>query len=487
MAGIRVEGNISGNVAEVDSNNNIKVNLPTDIAQAGYDINVAEVDAGSITGTSLRRAMMVTQGRKLAVGFDTPIFDYTFNANAQDTGVWKYQFTTMTTTQGSGSVLFNAAGTSTVNGNNAALSTWRYFTLLGGAPIRVSTTIQITAAAQSSQVFEIGLFLPNTSIADGVYFRYSSAGLFGVINYNSAETTTSQLVAALTPNATVDLIITTGEGSTEFWADFGLGGGTVLLGSLLTPLAQSDPFMSTSLPLTAQQRNSGTVSGSPQMQVKWTDCNVTQKSLAFEMPYSTQMVLQKGNYQGLSGGTMGQLTNYTNSLAPGVGSAMTNTTAALGTTLGGQFSTLPTLTANTDGIVCSYAVPAGSISQTARTLVITGVHISSMVTTVLVGGPVQYFYALAFGHTAVTLATAETASFVTGTNKAPRRLPIGCETFTAAAAVGSVGTPGGLHLLLSTPIVVNPLEFIAITAKNTGVVTSSGVITFLVTFDHYWI
>jgi hypothetical protein len=485
MAGIRVEGSVSGNVAEVDSNNNLKVNLPTTMSQAGYDVNISEVDAGTITGASLRRAVMVTQGRKLAVGFDTPVFDYTFNATAQDTGIWKHAFVTMTCTEGAGSVLFNAAGNSTVAANTASLSTWRYFNLLGGAPLRVSMTLQITASALTNQVWEAGLFSPATGIADGVYFRYSSAGLVGIINYNSVETPTGVLLASIAPNTAVDLVIITGEGSTEFWADSGAG--LILLGTLATPATQSEPFMSACLPLTVQQRNAGTVSGATQMQLKWTDCNIMQKSLALEMPYPNQMVLQKGNHQGLSGGTMGSLALYTNNLAPGAGAAMTNTTAALGTGLGGQFSALPTLAANTDGVICSYAVPAGTVNQTPRTLVITGVHISSMVTTALTGGPVQYFYSLAFGHSNVSLATSETGSFVTATAKAPRRVPLGCETFASAAAVGVTGTPGGIHIPFYSPIIVNPLEFIAVVGKNVGVVTTLGVITFLITFDHYWI
>lgn len=35
MAGIRIEGNTSGNVAEVDSNNNLRVTLPTTDANIG--------------------------------------------------------------------------------------------------------------------------------------------------------------------------------------------------------------------------------------------------------------------------------------------------------------------------------------------------------------------------------------------------------------------------------------------------------------------
>lgn len=66
------------------------------------------------------------------------------------------------------------------------------------------------------------------------------------------------------------------------------------------------------------------------------------------------------SYQGQTGQTLGSTALYTNSLAAGAGAVMTNTTAALGSGLGGQFSALPTLAVGTDGIVSSYQVPVGT-------------------------------------------------------------------------------------------------------------------------------
>ena len=140
--------------------------------------------------------------------------------------------------------------------------------------------------------------------------------------------------------------------------------------------------------------------------------------------------------QGLAGGTMGSLAAYANNLAPGAGAAMTNTTAALGTGLGGQFTTTATLTASTDGIVCSYQNPAGSVNQRPRTLMITGVRVQSLITAALTGGPLYWLYSLAFGHTAVSMATAESTSFANATAKAPRRVPLGIETIVVTAPVG---------------------------------------------------
>jgi hypothetical protein len=118
-------------------------------------------------------------------------------------------------------------------------------------------------------------------------------------------------------------------------------------------------------------------------------------------------------------------------------------------------------------------------------LVITGVKIQGAVSVVLAGGAVIYAYAVAFGQTATSLATAETASFATGTTHAARIVPIGIESYAANAAVGTLGSQG-LTLQLSNPIVVRPGELVAIIARNLGVVTTTGAITMVATFDSYW-
>jgi len=187
-------------------------------------------------------------------------------------------------------------------------------------------------------------------------------------------------------------------------------------------------------------------------------------------------------YQLQSGAaTLGTSALYTNSLAAGAGVVMTNTTAALGTGLGGQFSALPTLTAGTDGIVCSYLVPAGTSAIPGKSLYITGIKVHGAVTTVLAGGPVLYAYSLSYGGNVLSLATVE----ANGVTKAPRRIALGFETFAATAAAGTVGSPGGCYMKFDSPVVVHPGEYAQIVAKNLGTVTSTGVITFLVTFDGY--
>ena len=66
---------------------------------------------------------------------------------------------------------------------------------------------------------------------------------------------------------------------------------------------------------------------------------------------------------------MGGLSKYTNN-TNATAAVPTNTTAALGTGLGGEFWETDTLAVNTDGIIQSFQVPAGTVNTQGKRLVI---------------------------------------------------------------------------------------------------------------------
>lgn len=491
MSGIRVEGNTSGNVAEVDGNNNLHVVLPKTASQAGVAIAYSQNDAGSATGAPTNMSPYTSPDARQLVGIDSPMLDYHFTATAQDTGVWSCTFTTMTMTESGGYVLFNANSTATA-ATGCSLRSFRTFSLFSAAALRFVSSAQITAVLLGNQVIELGFMAVGTTTnpSDGAYFRLTGAGVFGVVNFNGVETVTGEfnttplggVSGQLNPGQNYVFAINVGKNNIEFWIS------GILMASISVPSANAQAFMTTGLPVGCQQRNTGTVVGAPQAQFKWGTCAVVQREIAMNFPIGHMMASQGLDaYQGLSGGTMGTTAAYANNAAAGAGAALSNAAANV-TGLGGQSSVQPTLVVGTDGIVCSYQVPAGGINQVPRTFMCTGVKIHGAVTTVLAGGPVVYAYSLAFGHTAASMATTETGSFVSGTTKAPRRIPLGFETYAATAPVGTLGSPGGIYMSFQAgPVQVNPGEFIAVCAKNLGVVTTSGVITLHVTFEGYYI
>lgn len=96
-------------------------------------------------------------------------------------------------------------------------------------------------------------------------------------------------------------------------------------------------------------------------------------------------------------------------------------------------------------------------------------------------------YSLAFGHTAVSLATVESVSGTTNTVKAPRREALGIQSWAVGAAVGSPAREGAIFMPFTQPIYVNPGEFIAVAAKFLqGTATASQTIYNQIVFDYGW-
>jgi hypothetical protein len=161
----------------------------------------------------------------------------------------------------------------------------------------------------------------------------------------------------------------------------------------------------------------------------------------------------------------------------------TTTTAALGSGLGGSFWETVTLAANTDGIIMSYQVPVGTAIAPGRTLVLRGMYLSSYVQTVIVGGPWTAEYFLAFGHTSVSLATAEAAG-----TKAPRRvvLPFVQQVTTAQAVQTQVAQNTTFVDFGDAPLFVNQGEFIQLCTRHLGVAGTSGTIVHKITPIYGW-
>ena len=476
MSVIIKSGN-SSNLVSVSSNNDLQVAVGlTEPEIAGFVAITAESDPGDVTTTRLVKNLECTDDYRLRVGTDQTFFNEYFPGTTVNGNIWNTLVSTMTLTQASNFAILNAASSNT-SGAFAQLRTWRHMPAFMSFPVYCEIDLQFSIAPQNNNIVEWGLGLA-TGVAtptDGAFFRVLSSTDFRcVINSAGSETTSVNLISYLPePATTNDYLIVLSEKTCEFWIND-------VLVSVLTRISNSGATTaSMNLPLFIRNYNSNTTSSAQVVRVGYV--NVSQGDMTTNKPWSHVMAGAGGMaYQAQTGAaTLGTTANLANNAVISAPAAMTNTTAALGSGLGGQFVTSPTLTAVTDGIVSSYQVPAGSATVPGKSLYITGVRVQGAVTTTLAGGPVIYAYSLAYGHTAVALNTVE----ANGTVKAPRRVALGFETFPATAAAGVIG--GGVYMPFNSPIVVQPGEFIQLVAKNVGTVTSAGVIVFLVSFDAY--
>lgn len=465
MAGIRVQGGVSNNLVEVDADNNLQVNLPTDVTQAGYNLPVAEVSTASDPGGSLRRPLDSSNDFRLRVGTDSLLWQDVFNHTTFNTS--RYQGVTSTMTMGptSGFFYFNL-GSSTTSGHVARLQTYRTFPTIGTYSLYVDMWVGFQETAQANVVMEFGLGLATTTTTptDGIFFRVTGNSAFhGVVNKNGSETTTANL--GLPSGGVIShYLIVVHSDSCEFWKD------DVLLGVVDRPLNSGHPSYSPSLPLLFRQFHTGTVAAPQRMQIG--EINVSLGDMNSSRMWATQMA---GNgwsaHVTPDGATAGQTTNYSNTAAP-VSASLSNTAAGY-TTLGGQWQFAAVAGAETDYALFAYQVPATTASQPGRNLVVRGVRIDTVNTGAAVATTATLLqWGLGIGSTAVSLATADSA---TAGTRAPRRLTLGLQSFAIGAAIGSVASP--IDVNLDSPIVVEAGTFLHVILKMPlGTATASQVI-----------
>jgi hypothetical protein len=483
-------GSSTAGKANVSANYELQVVTPQSADNAGVVVVYNENDDGTFSGSPYRKSGEVSPDYRQRVGVDSELFCDNFNATAQNTALWSYTFATLTAAQpGAGTVNFSTVqGTTSAHG--AFMRSHQYFALYNTAPLAVEFIGgQFTAALSSGEIWLMGLGLPSAAITrptDGAWFRITSAGVEGVIAFNGSETTatfaTPLPLASLTLAEMYKFTMVVGEREVEFWWN------DSYLGHADIPAANGVPWLAASAPVYMMKYNTGAVSNTNTMRIS--RVGVGLLDIATNKPWAHQRAtMGLMAYQGQNGGTMG-----TTALLPNATAATTVTgaalsqTAAIATGLGGQAGIVAAV-AGIDGLVTAFQNPTPTINLTGRNLVITGVRIDAVNIGAAVATTATVLqWSLAFGATGATipsLAQAESASFVTATAKAWRRIPLGLQSWIVAAGIG---TPAeAIIAKFHCPIVVHPGQWVASVAKFiVGTATGSQVLWCTVTFDaHY--
>jgi hypothetical protein len=239
------------------------------------------------------------------------------------------------------------------------------------------------------------------------------------------------------------------------------------------------------LPIFIQKYNNGTVGASPNLIARYGDVTVSIMDIATNQTWANQMASYGLGMQGLNGGTMGSpMIQWANTALP-TAAAATNTTAALGAFAGGIFQMNAPATSATDIIIASWLNPAGGVNQTPRTIKLRGIKIDCVNSVVAVATTGTTFaVALAWGATALSLATAESGSFVNNTAKARRIQPLGVISFPILAAVGAASAP--IQFDFEAPVVINPGEYLQVVAKVlVGTATATEVFQWVISPNLY--
>lgn len=487
---------LTGTQAEVNSFNSVKVTTETDVYTNPSNVGCIRVfgenDSGYLTGTPDLYSPEVDIDYRQRISTDLILDECVFNYTAQDTGKHSYSNTTMTNSWTAGQLTTNSSSITTTT-TGTQLSTYATFPNTGTQTLSADFELAFSAQPTTNTFVEFGLGLPGTSTTaptDGVFIRLTSAGLIGVASNNGTETTDTFTnvgntgVWPFTVNKRYQFIVYMGGVEARFWVNDGTG--AVLLGKIKLPTAQGRICMSRGVQLFHKHRiTGGAASGVMQTylgaySVRIGGSNITSTVI-------TQGNRIEGSYQGFGGGTLGTLSRVgtitTGNEANVTAAVPTTTAASLGSGLGGTFWETVSLAVNTDGIIQSYQVPAATVNTAGRRLVVRGIYLASYVQTVIAGGPYNAEWFLAFGHTAVSLATSEAA-----TTKAPRRITLPfVQTITAAQAVSTAVAQNVQFCDFGdAPIFVNPGEFIQLCTRHIGIVGTTGTVVHRVTFIYGW-
>ncbi len=504
---VKLTGNSSGNISEVDANHNLNVVLPVPVAQAGFATMAAEYDSGTVIAGTTRtvRALASTPEQRLKVGMDTLLFNEFFQNTTVNCHVWNTPQTTSTVTQGSGYLTLNA-GANLTAAQGAIIRSYRTFPIYNKAVTVVELMLNLNIVAGfTNSVAEWGASLigtaSGTTSTDGALFRFTAAGLSCLIVNNAIEL--SETTVDPTRLAAAGIVLTN---TTHFyilfdedWVSFfaaASGKYPVLLVEIPRPAAGIAPTMAMQVPIFARQHNTGSVVGTA-LKINIAMASAYMGDIAMGKPWSHIMAsagaTAMSKYSGAGTGSNSTWNNWTTLpaqlTAPSVTALGTGGTAGLsGIQRVGNGATPVALSADSAYIIFNYLNPALTVAQPlvpAKNLIITGMSITGMtrgatgpatLTSCIVGANVGHFQ-----------ANPATADSPTTPAKQGRIDALGQMVIPASAPVGtSLGVVS--YLPFGTPYVVQPGEYISIWF-SVGVaytIAASQELVFTWHVDGYW-
>lgn len=462
-------GDSSTGVANVDSNFNLKVALPSVKAQAGY-VGIAGFtdDLGSV-----RIPIGASSQGLLGTGAVQVDFEQGFSASAISPSVWSQVLATMTVGIANNTITLNS-GNSLASAAVARLVSYRQAKTPRGSDRiiawRMMLPNQVTGA-----VTEIGAFTATgtASPTSGSFFRYGSDGtLRGVsISVTGTESTT-EVIPTPSLNVAHDYVIWIMGKAIVFQID------DVVVGSIPLGITAPSPVTSESSPFCARLYNASATSTAQQVYLHRCVGALYGGTYGYDRQFLAALGGDIGS-QGVVGAGTGYLANWANSVAPA--SATLSNTAAGYTSLGGQFQFTAVSGSETDCALFAFQVPAQTATNQGRTLVVHGVNISTFnMGAAVATTPTLLQWGIAYDGTAVSLATADAAA-----TKAPRRVPLGCQSLPVGLAVG--GSVPDLRVDFRQPLSVNAGNYLHIILKiPVGTATASQIVRGVVTINATW-
>jgi hypothetical protein len=488
----------------LDPNGNVEVNLPLNPLQAGY----AQI-AFNRGGGAASRVLRVTNEGEARIAHTTRLFDCDFNgaaAGALVNNQFNLNATTMAALLNGGFLRFNNGAVTTAS-IGAGIVSWRTFILRDMMSLKLSGIIRHSNAATANKRAEFGFGYydvaagQSAEVNEFAGFRWTdTGGLIGVLAYSTGGAPVQSVIdinggVPFTDNVARAYEIVLDESGVSFWVD-----GVFQAAIAMQPDA-SGAFKSASYPIMFRQfHTASTPALAPIFDLGSTavsaigpsgdeDRNVLQVAMGRAVGRA-QAGVQAAS--GVTGNFPASGTAPTATVGSNAATALTGLGGYGRCTLTGVVATV-----HTEIMLAAFQNPvlpeAAGAPANARPAVITDLFLSPlMVSVVLAGGGFTAEWFVAYGSTALSLATADANGGAAIGTKSPTRIPLPIlETLAAAAAAGTIATRVGEagHLPLQTPIVLMPGEFIQFGLRTLFVAApvSAGAVDYGIGVHGYWI
>jgi len=341
-----------------------------------------------------------------------------------NTNVWTTSTSTMTANVSGGFLNINANASTTANAY-AVLTSNKVVPFYGEQEVELSCSVMLTALPGANEVIEIGFGLAatNATPTDGAILRITGGLAYVVINFGGVETIVQHTaVPAVGVVQDYDVLVDSSNVEVE------IDGVKV---NVAVPAANPFPTSIARQPVFFRVYNKATPPATGVV-MSIGRMEVTQAIVTANKPWPEILCeMARSSYQ-LPSTTYATTCNWANSAAP-ASATLSNTTGGYAT-LDGQFKFAAPAAAETDYALFAFQVPSGYQMK------VTDITINTVVEGVAVVTPTTLQWGCAMNSTAQSLATADGAGTV-----APRRKPIGLQTFAALAGLGTAGTDLSRH------------------------------------------
>lgn len=476
------------NLAEVNADAEVKVAPTLDITKPGFVALAAEsAPASDQQGTRLIRALEANDDSRLRVVLEKCLYRRVWN-NAGQSHCTYTDIATLTVTYptlSGGGLRLDSALVGT-NLARASVLTYRTFKVLPECTLYAQGLIAWSNIQTSATwAFGFSSAAPGQNLpTSGIYIRRKAAGdLEFVVRRNSIDLFTEPInEAGYTLGDYHRVVIGVNNMGAECWID-----NELVAKFSFENEAVPKPFMylNGSMRLVAVRFNEGAAAAGVSLYVaEWSVWESGDGSSQLEdvgAAMRNQVAPYAPSAQGATSASI-----FVNSTVPTTFTLSNTTCTASSATSGGLMKFAALAGADTDYIVLGYAPhdAFASSGDGGDVFMVTGVNIGAWNLGAANSAtvPTTMVFALGFGSTAVSLATADAAA-----TKSPRRVGIGVITIPVSAVIGQAADKN-INYTCPTPVPVHSTEFAHLFMRVvSGAATASQFIHMNVQILGYWV